>query len=167
MVKFKTFYNTHSIQKRFLAIILIVAFLFVALLTRIFYLQVINGKHLQVLASEQWLRDLPLASRRGEILDCNGVSLATTVTTYDVYVRARNVTNAPELASAINNLLNIKYQTAYEKVCNTRLSEILIKMQVEEEKAKQLAKFNGVYLSQNVKRYYPYSNLLTPFRYLL
>ena len=116
---------------------------------------------MQALAAEQWLRDLPLSSKRGEIVDCNGVSLATTITTYDVYVRARNVDNPSGLASKINELLNVEYQTAYIKVTNTRLSEVLIKMQVEETKAKELTKYNGIYLSQNVKRYYPYSNLLT------
>jgi len=114
-----------------------------------------------MLAAEEWLRDLPLRSKRGEIYDCNGVSLATTVTTYDVYVRARNVQDASGLASKINELLGIKYDTAYTKVTNKSLSEILIKMQVDENIAKELTKFKGVYLSQNVKRVYPYSNLLT------
>jgi len=161
MNKFKTFFNLFSLTKRFVATICIIAFLFVALITRIFYVQIINGKHLQALAAEQWLRDLPLASKRGEIVDCNGVSLATTITTYDVYVRARNVINPSELAGKINELLGVEYNTAYTKATNTRLSEVLIKMQVDEEKAKELTKFKGVYLSQNVKRYYPYSNLLT------
>lgn len=161
MRKFKTFYNVYSIERRFVAIILTIVLLFMALMIRVFYLQIINGKHLQMLAAEEWLRDLPLASRRGEIYDCNGVSLATTITTYDVYVRARNVENASGLASALNSVLNIDYDKAYAKVTNKSLSEILIKMQVDETKAKELTKYKGVYLSQNVKRVYPYSNLMT------
>lgn len=161
MKKFKTFYNIYSLQKRFLATILIILTLFFALSIRVFYLQIISNRHLQILASEEWLRDLPLASRRGEILDCNGVSLATTITTYDVYVRARNVTEPARLASAISESLNIDYETAYTKVTNKSFSEILIKMQVEESLAKALTEYSGVYLSQNVARVYPYSSLLT------
>lgn len=161
MKKFKTFYNIYSLQKRFLATILIILILFFALSIRVFYLQIISNRHLQILASEEWLRDLPLASRRGEILDCNGVSLATTITTYDVYVRARNVTEPARLASAISESLNIDYETAYTKVTNKSFSEILIKMQVEESLAKALTEYSGVYLSQNVARVYPYSSLLT------
>lgn len=161
MHKLKSFYNLYSLQKRFLAIILIILTLFFALIARLFYLQIIDNKHLQVLAKEQWLRDLPLSSKRGEIYDSCGVSLATTVTTYDVYVRARNVTNAPYLATQINALLGVDYDKAYSKIINKNYSEVLIKMQVEEQLAKQLACIPGVYLSQNVKRYYPYSNLLT------
>ena len=159
--RLKTFFNLYNLQKRFIAIILSIIVIFFALLTRVFYLQIINGKALQIKAAEQWLRDLPLSSKRGEILDCNGVSLATTITTYDVYVRARNVTNASELASEIHKLLGVNYDKAYEKVTNKNFSEILIKMQVEEQKAKALTKHNGVYLSQNVARVYPYNNLLT------
>ena len=160
-MKIRTFFNLYNLQRRFIAIIVAVVVIFFALLTRIFYLQVINGKNLQIKASEQWLRDLPLSSKRGEILDCNGVSLATTITTFDVYVRARNVTNPAKLATAISETLNLNYEKVYAKVTNKNLSEILIKMQVDETKAKELTKYEGVYLSQNVARVYPYNNLLT------
>lgn len=161
MKKFKTFYNIYSIQRRFVATILIIVILAFALLVRIFYLQIIDGKSLQIKAAEEWLRDLPLSSRRGEIYDSSGVSLASTVTTYDVYVRARNVTEPAQLASAISELLQVDYQVAYAKVTNKSLSEILIKMQVEEDLALSLTEYSGVYLSQNVARVYPYSNLFT------
>lgn len=159
--KLKTFFNLFNLQRRFIAIIMTIIVIFFALITRIFYLQIINGKNLQIKASEQWLRSLPLSSKRGEILDCNGVSLATTITTYDVYVRARNVKNPSQLASAINEFLGVDYEKAYSKVTNKSFSEILIKMQVEESNAKTLTKYAGVYLSQNVARVYPYNNLLT------
>ncbi|MBR1987817.1 MAG: PASTA domain-containing protein [Clostridia bacterium] len=124
-------------------------------------MQIINGKKLQGLAADEWLRDLPLASRRGEIVDANGVSLASTITSYDVYVRARNVVDSVGLAEDLSNKLGLEYNKTYSKVTNKSFSEILIKMQVEEKTALSLTKHKGVYLSQNVKRVYPYSNLLT------
>ncbi len=161
MRKFKTFYNLYSLERRFIASILIIITIFVALISRIFYLQIIDGRHLQALAAEEWLRDLPLSSKRGEILDANGVSLATTITTYDVYVRARNVKNPVELAKTLSDKLGMDYNKVYSKVTNKSLSEILIKMQVDEKLALTLTEYDGVYLSQNVARVYPYSDLLT------
>lgn len=161
MKKFKTFYNLSNLQKRFVAIVLIVSTLFVALLGRLFYLQVINNKHLQLLAAEQWLRDLPLSSKRGEIYDANGVSLATTVTTYDIYVRARNVKQPDLLARELSTYLGTDYEAMRKKVTNTKQSEVLIKMQVEESVALKLAEIDGVYLAQNVARVYPYNSLGT------
>ncbi len=161
MKRFKTFYNLYNLQRRFIAVLLIILTLFLTLLMRIFYLQIINGKHLQLLASEEWLRDLPLSSKRGEILDTNGVSLASTVTTYDIYVRARNVVKPVDLTNALCEKLNLNFDKTYNKVTNKSLSEILIKMQVDENIAKSLTEYAGVYLSQNVARVYPYSNLAT------
>lgn len=161
MRKFKTFYNIYSLQRRFLVSLLVIMTLFIALLGRVFYLQIINGRHLQVLAGEQWLRDLPLSSRRGDIYDMNGVSLATTITTYDIYARARNVKNPSELARILSDKLDLDYMKVYEKVTNKTLSEILIKMQVDENVALELSKYAGIYLSQNVARVYPYDDMLT------
>lgn len=161
MKRFKTFYNLSSLQKRIVAIFIIVSTLFVALLGRVFYLQIFANRHLQVLASEQWLRDLPLSSKRGEIYDQNGVSLATTITTYDIYVRARNVKDPEFLANQLSSLLDLDYNKTYTKVTNKKQSEVLIKMQVDEKVALNLSKIAGVYLSQNVARVYPYNNLMT------
>ena len=106
-MKVKKFYNLFSLQKRLLSIVLGLIVLFVAFVSRLFYLQVVAGKSLQIKASSQWLRDLPLSSKRGEIFDSNGVVLATTITTYDVYVRARNVENYKDLAGYLSSKLNI------------------------------------------------------------
>ena len=63
----KTFFNLYSIQKRFIAILLIVVSVFICLAGRIFYLQIINGKNLQIKAMEQWLRDA-LAEEQGYVI---------------------------------------------------------------------------------------------------
>lgn len=162
-MKIKKFYNLFSLQKRLLSIMLGLVVLFVALVSRLFYLQVIDGKTLQLRASSQWLRDLPLSSKRGEILDTNGVVLATTVTTYDIYVRARNVEDAQDLAKYLSEKLNLNYEKVLKKVQNTNISESLIKMQVDEKTSLEIINSNkkGVYLSQNVGRVYPFGDLMT------
>ena len=71
------------------------------------------------------------------------------------------MTEPAKLASKISELLQVDYEVAYAKVTNKSLSEILIKMQVDEDTALDLTEFDGIYLSQNVSRVYPYSNLFT------
>lgn len=118
---------------------------------------------MQALGASQWLRDLPLSAKRGDILDRNGVMLATSETTYDVYVRARSVTNPSELARLLTDTLDLNFDKTYAKVTNKSISESLIKLQVAEDVALNLVNsgLSGIYLSQNVGRVYPYSNLLT------
>lgn len=159
----KTFYNLFSFQKRLLSIVIGFIIVSVSLVARLFYLQIIDGKKLQIKATSQWLRDLPIASKRGEIYDTNGVVLASTITSYDIYVRARNVQNASEVSAVLSELLNIDYDKVYAKVTNKLISESLIKMQVSDEIAQKIIAKNlkGVYLSQNVGRIYPFGDLLT------
>lgn len=146
-----------------MAIILSIILVFIALFCRLFYLMLFKSPELQVKASEEWFRDLPLSAKRGEILDCNGIKLATSVTTYDVYVRARNVKDKSGVASLLSNTLNLDFDSVYAKVTNTSIGESLIKLQVDEDIALSLVNsgLKGIYLSQNVKRYYPYSDMLT------
>lgn len=156
-------FNLHSQQKRILALILLVSFIFCVLLIRLGVVQLINGKWLQSKAADQWTRDLPLKAERGKIYDVTGSSLAVSYTTYNVYTRAREIDHPEETATFLSSTLELNYTSVYNKVTNRNASEYLIKMQVEEEIAKEIIDKNlpGVYLSQNTKRYYPYGDLLT------
>ena len=156
-------FNLHSQQKRILALILLVSFIFCVLLIRLGVVQLINGTWLQSKAADQWTRDLPLKAERGKIYDITGSSLAVSYTTYNVYTRAREIDKPEETATFLSSTLGLNYTSVYNKVTNRNASEYLIKMQVEEEIAKEIIDKNlpGVYLSQNTKRYYPYGDLLT------
>ena len=162
-MKLKKFYNLFSFHKRVFAIMLIFITIFSMIFFRLGYLQLIKGKDMQALAASQWLRDLPLSAKRGDIMDRNGVLLATTETTYDIYVRARSVDSPSGLAKLLSESLNLQYDKTYTKVTNKSVSETLIKLQVDEQTALSIAGsgLKGVYLSQNVGRVYPYSSLLT------
>ena len=163
MTKLKRFYNLFSFQKRVLVLTLAFIMVFSIIFVRLGYLQLVAGREMQVLASSQWLRDLPLSAKRGDVLDRNGVLLATSETTYDIYVRARSVDNPSELSRLLADKLNLDFDKTYTKVTNKSVSETLIKLQVDENLALSIAKagYKGVYLSQNVGRVYPYSSLLT------
>ena len=156
-------YNLFSQRKRILALITLISFIFCALIVRLGVVQLINGSWLQIRAMDQWTRDLPLKAERGKIYDSTGSSLAVSYTTYNVYTRAREITNATQTAKFLSNILNLDYESVYNKITNKTASEFLIKMQVEEDIAKQIIEKNisGVYLSGNTKRYYPYGDLLT------
>lgn len=69
-------YNIFSIQKRLLVFLLLITFIFSALLLRLFYIQIINAETLLKRGESQWVRDLPLNAKRGTIYDCNGIALA-------------------------------------------------------------------------------------------
>ena len=100
-------YNLHSLQKRLLSLIIIVCIVFGSLFVRLFYLQVVNASTLQQKAESQWTRDLPITAERGLIYDCNGVALAVSYTTYNVYTRYREIKDLNEVALFLARTLSI------------------------------------------------------------
>ena len=94
-------------QKRILAVGLVLILLAVVLGVRLFFVQVINGREMQVRALDQWTRDLKLVAERGEILDATGDTLAVSYTTYNVYVRGREVVDAEDTAQKLSQILNL------------------------------------------------------------
>lgn len=159
----QSLFTLHSFRKRILALLMLVSFLFCALVVRLFVVQIINGKDLQLRATDQWTRDLAIVAPRGDIYDQTGSRLAVSYTTYNVYVRAREVENAKEVSEYLSNLLGLNYLSVYEKVIKKNVSEVLIKLQVSADLAERIYEKNlsGVYLAESVGRFYTYGNLLS------
>ena len=106
---------------------------------------------------------MPITAERGKIYDANGATLAVSFTSYDVYVRGREIKDASKVAQFLSQKLNMSYDLVYNKASITTVSEVLVKLQVDSETAKSIALENlsGVFLSESIKRYYPYGDLLT------
>lgn len=156
-------FNLHKFRKRIVAVVVILAVLMSLISLRLVYVQVINGGYLQMKATEQWTRDLPVSAERGTIKDRNGAALAISYTTYDIYVRGREVKDVNNTSKVLSDTLGLDYMKTFEKVSNVNISEVLIKMQVEKESAIKIynSGLSGVYLSESNSRYYPYGNLMT------
>ena len=156
-------FTLFSLKKRILAVLLVISFIFCSLVVRLFVIQIINGGSLQLRATDQWTRDLSIIAQRGTIYDRTGSSLAVSYTTYNVYVRAREVTSPSKVASVLSSELELDFSSVYEKITNRKVSEVLIKMQVDGEQAENIYnhRLDGVYLAENSDRYYPNGNLMT------
>ena len=128
-----------------------------------FFVQIKDGKTFQQRATEQWTRDLSLTAKRGSFFDSTGDTLAVSYTTYNVYVRAREIENVEEEAEILSNILDINKEKLKEKLSKKNVSETLLKMQIDADTAEDIykQKLAGIYLSENVGRHYIYGDLLT------
>lgn len=142
---------------------MLIIFIFILIFFRLFYVQIFSSKNLQAKALEQWSRDLPINAKRGLIKDTNGVTLADSYSTFDVYVRPSMVTDKENVATLLSTTLDIDYDIVFNKVSNKKLSEVLIKMQVKNEVAKVIIMENlaGICLSENCARFYTYGDFAT------
>ena len=109
-------FTLFSLKKRIVAVLLVISFIFCSLVVRLFVLQIINGENLQSRATDQWTRDLAIVAPRGTIYDRTGSTLAVSYTTYNVYVRAREVTEPSKVAFVLSNLLNLEFASVYQKI---------------------------------------------------
>ncbi len=139
-----------------------IVFAFLFILGRLFYVQVINAEFYQEKAIKQWTREIPIVAKRGDIIDSNGVVLATSKTSYAVFARPRSVTDANKVANVMQTLFGVDYDSLLEKLTLKKTSEITIKRGVSREQVKLLEAYNldGVYYSVDNQRYYPFSETL-------
>lgn len=155
--------TSYTIKKRLLSVLIATIFIFLVIISRLFYIQVVWGKNLQARAMEQWARSLPTLAERGKILDATGRVIVDNVTTYSVYVRAKTVTEPEKVAKALSEILKLDYETVLKKATNRGVSEATVKKQVSIEDAAKIREQNldGVYLAGETVRQYPYGDFLT------
>ncbi len=150
------------LRKRLFAILIAVTFLFLFVIGRLFYVQIVWGKDLQEKAIDQWTREIPIIAPRGIITDRNGTILADNQDTYSVFVRKSGVKNIEEVATALSSILDMDYSYVLSRLTKTISSEVTIKKQVSKSQIQSLQKYNfsGVYYSRDNTRVYPYNEML-------
>ena len=156
-------YTYASIKKRLLAFILLVVFFLIVILSRLFYIQLIGSDKIASRAYQQWLRDLPMTADRGNITDRNGAVLATSYTTYDIYVRHADINDENGVTRVISDATGINFDTVYEKVSKKGFSEVLVCKNQEKAVVQTILEDykSGIFFVENTSRYYEYGNLLT------
>ncbi len=156
-------YSITTFHKRLFAILIAMAFLFVFVLGRLLYVQVIWGNELQEKAIDQWTREIPVIAKRGIITDRNGVILASNDDTYTVFVRKKAITDYQKTVSGLAEALSIEETFIKQRMENTKSSEITLKKQVKKQDIDKLLEkqLDGVYYSRDNSRIYPYNELLS------
>lgn len=140
-----------------------IAFLFLAVLGRLLYVQVIWGENLQEKAVDQWTREIPVVAERGKIVDRNGIVLADNDDTYSIFVRKRAVSSIEEVSRGLSEALDLPYESVYQRLSESKSSEVTVKKQVGKDALNKLLEygFEGVYYARDNSRVYPYGEFLT------
>lgn len=138
------------------------------LLSRIFYIEFIQGKDLQVLAYEQQVQKRAVNPKRGTIFDSSEkYTLAVSSTAYTVSVNPTNIPSEQKekIAKKLTEIFDLNYETVLKKISKRSSIETIVK-KIEKDKADILRKWllendidTGVNIDEDSKRYYPYSNL--------
>lgn len=151
-----------STKKRLIAIFAIFAFLFVLIIGRVGYLQIIQAGWLQQKALDQWTSDKPVSPRRGSILDRNGEVFAQSANADTVLLRPSQIEDADIVANKLAPILGMDEATIKEKASDKKVGELWLKRQITKDQANQIRSLNlkGVDFTMDMKRYYPQQNML-------
>ncbi len=157
------FQNTY--KSRITIIFIIVFLLFVLIIGRIFFIQVIDYKKLNDLANDLWSRNLPIGADRGLITDRNGVVLAENITTTSLVVVPNQIKDKETTARKLSEILNTNYEDMLshltKKTSIERVHPEGRKLSFDIADKINSLNLDGVYLLKESKRNYPYKNLLS------
>lgn len=156
------FSNIHE-RIRFIFIISII--ILVAIIIKVFYIQVFAYDKLSDLAESLWSRELPIKADRGEIVDRNGKVLATNITTVSLVVVPGQIDDPEQVAKDLSDILGTDYQDMLKHVTkSTSIERVHPEGRGLDFEIASLIDdlgYDGVYLLKESKRYYPYESVLS------
>ena len=158
----------------------IVAFMLLAL--RLFKIQIIDHDMYEAAAVDQQLRETTVSAKRGTIYDRNMNILAMSASVSNIYLSPVEMNMYGEdptaIASALAEILDMDFDTIYEKTQNRNSWYVTVAKKVDDDIAEQVRAFKdagyetvddngktvtrpymGVKIEEATKRYYPYSSL--------
>ena len=152
------------IGKRTVWLGIVVGLYFIVLLVRLLYLQVLNPAEFTEHAEALWTRNLPIEGQRGIIYDRNREVIVNNVVAPSVIIIPRQVTDADRVAAVLADVLGSTvedmYAHAVHRVNVERIQPEGRKLTHEQVLAIKEADLDGVYLVNDVMRYYPHGNML-------
>lgn len=159
---YNTEYSATILRKRLFAVLLAIAFLFLLIFSRFFYIQILWSDKLKALASDQWTREIPVVAERGNITDRNGTVLAGNVTSYSVFARPNAVSDKMRAAEILSSVFSLDKDEFYTKLASSSVSELTVAKHVDKSKVEELEQYSltGIYYARDNTRTYPYADLL-------
>ena len=147
-------------RRRLMVVLFVCTLLIVALILRVGYIQLFRGEYLSRLAEDLHYRERILYARRGEILDRNGVVLASSASVCSVSVIHNQIEDTEAVARLLSEKLGLDHEDTLKKV-EKKVALQIIKTRVEPETAEEIraAGLAGIQIDENFKRYYPFGHL--------
>ena len=151
-MKNKTYNRKKTMVVFFCAVLLISA-----LFGRLVYLMIFDAAHYQKLAKDLHERERKIKAARGEIVDRNGVVLATNRTVCTISVIHNQMKDPEQVIAALCQELGEEEENIRKKVEKVSSME-KIKTNVEKETGDRIRNLDlaGVKVDEDFKRYYPY-----------
>ena len=162
--------NLLKLRKRSYIVFIVLIFILLALIGRVFYWQVVRGEELRDRAINQQTNKTNINASRGTIYDRNGKAIAESATVNTLVCNPQQIAkdgSAELIASKLSEILQMEYEDIYEVLTKSNRYQVVKKrITVEESDAVKALKnsetnpdyklFSGIYFEEDSKRYYSY-----------
>ena len=147
-------------KKKMLVVFGAAVVIILALLGRLVYLMVFDAEYYQKRAEALHEREREIKAARGEIVDRNGVVLATNKTVCTISVIHSQIEDSEKVIQVLSEDLELPEETVRKRVEKVSSME-KVKTNVEKEIGDKIRNYNlaGVKVDEDFKRYYPYGEL--------
>ncbi|MDD4643611.1 MAG: penicillin-binding transpeptidase domain-containing protein [Bacilli bacterium] len=157
------FYKT--IHTRIKVVIVGCIVILIAIVIRVFFIQLVDYKKLNKLANDLWNRNLPIEADRGLIFDRNGVVLADNITTTSLIIVPNQIKDKEAVSKALSEILKTDYQEIYrhvtKRVSIERIHPEGRRLDYETADKINSLNFDGVYLLKEAKRNYVHDDYMS------
>ncbi len=142
---------------------IIFCLLFATVVSKAFYIQVLNKARLLTYAKSQFIREVKEYPNRGNILDRNGNPLAINVHVYNLFTIPRNKNAA--FYEQLKKMGKIIPELPYEKLKSlvskrNKYTWLGRKITLNEEQLKKLKKLDQIFIESHSERVYPNRELM-------
>lgn len=147
-------------RKKVLIIFIIAFFILLGLIARLAYLMIFEAEYYQERAEQLHERERSIKAARGEIIDRNGVVLATNKTVCTISVIHSQIIDAEAVIRVLTEQLEMEEALVRKKVEKVSSRE-QIKANVAKEVGDRIREYelDGVKVDEDYKRYYPFDEL--------
>lgn len=137
--------------------------LFAVVVSKAFYIQVVNKQKLLAYAKSQFIREVKEYPNRGNILDRNGNPLAINVHVYNLFTIPKKKTN--EFYRQLNELSKIVPELPLAKLkslvqTRTKYTWLGRKISLNENQLKLIKKLDAIFVESHSERVYPNRELM-------
>lgn len=147
-------------KKKILVVFVCAALILCALIRRLVWLMIFDAEYYQELAQDLHEREREIKAARGEIVDRNGVVLATNRTVCTISVIHSQVEDPERVIEVLCSELEMEESEVREKVEKVSSME-RIRTNVDKETGDRIRDYDlaGVKVDEDYKRYYPFDDL--------
>ncbi len=151
-------------KKRIIFTFGVIAFLWMVLVLRAFFVQVFPNEKLTQLKQRQFQTVVKLEGRRGAILDRNGRDLALSTPAFSLFADPKLIAKRKLSAARLAKELGVSFENIYSKIKDPNKRFVWLQRRIPREKADRIKAWDlkGLSFIEEWKRVYPNETLLAP-----